>query len=599
MKNLFICLIAFLFIGSISSTGIYLTFRNDGISNIFNQISNDVMNKVNNDKSIPPVSGSNNQVSYTFENWAVDIFLQTPDTTQASNNYAFQWLLFQFQFEWTYHMTAKSWPNPSESGTIYVWTQNWNQKSLLLTSTINIAANPPTYNCDSAQIVANGDDIYIYVDCSDTFCLIPTDDIANSIATSFVPTFQTELQKTMNTEFSKVFEDINLMKKIELEANAALILDLEGAWSLIPDGTKTPGIIVAPTGMVLSDLNNNIVTPPFPDNYTVPSSVLNNPPRELNIYITPYFMETSFWAVNNIGYFNRTLTDAEVPASSPVHLTTNDGFFSSAVPGLTSYPNLNLTVATSIISTPYFFMNTTGLYAFAANLQLDFNIVNQTTIVKNAFGVTISINFNLNSTVTQSGKLFLNSTIINHSETVTITYTNVGQVIGDAFSQLVDLIFSIIKFPGFGIPIPASVSINTPETTYGAGYLQIGMNYVYNVPSSPKKAPLKRPPNVDGKKARHYKLTANSTHIDIKPAPQSPSAVQLCGDGSDSCPSGQTCCKTSSGLTNIKYGCCPFANAVCCGSACDTCCPLGYMCYSDCSCGDGFGKIFQSSQLLF
>ena len=46
-----------------------------------------------------------------------------------------------------------------------------------------------------------------------------------------------------------------------------------------------------------------------------------------------------------------------------------------------------------------------------------------------------------------------------------------------------------------------------------------------------------------------------------------------CPDGVTECPSGNTCCKLSSG----GYGCCPLPNAVCCSDHVH-CCPNGYSC---------------------
>eukprot|EP00731_Ephydatia_muelleri_P038882 Em0964g3a len=47
----------------------------------------------------------------------------------------------------------------------------------------------------------------------------------------------------------------------------------------------------------------------------------------------------------------------------------------------------------------------------------------------------------------------------------------------------------------------------------------------------------------------------------------------ICPDGSSQCPTGQTCCKISSG----GYGCCPLPNATCCSDE-THCCPNGYKC---------------------
>ena len=46
-----------------------------------------------------------------------------------------------------------------------------------------------------------------------------------------------------------------------------------------------------------------------------------------------------------------------------------------------------------------------------------------------------------------------------------------------------------------------------------------------------------------------------------------------CQDGTSECPSGNTCCKLSSG----EYGCCPLPKAVCCSDGVH-CYPNGYSC---------------------
>uniref|UniRef100_A0A7M5V9F9 Granulins domain-containing protein n=2 Tax=Clytia hemisphaerica TaxID=252671 RepID=A0A7M5V9F9_9CNID len=47
----------------------------------------------------------------------------------------------------------------------------------------------------------------------------------------------------------------------------------------------------------------------------------------------------------------------------------------------------------------------------------------------------------------------------------------------------------------------------------------------------------------------------------------------VCPDGQSECPSGNTCCKLSSG----EYGCCPLPKATCCSDGVH-CCPNGYSC---------------------
>ena len=60
--------------------------------------------------------------------------------------------------------------------------------------------------------------------------------------------------------------------------------------------------------------------------------------------------------------------------------------------------------------------------------------------------------------------------------------------------------------------------------------------------------------------------------IEKKPAALREENV-VCPGGQYQCPTGNTCCKLSSG----EYGCCPLPNAVCCSNG-ENCCPSGYTC---------------------
>ena len=62
----------------------------------------------------------------------------------------------------------------------------------------------------------------------------------------------------------------------------------------------------------------------------------------------------------------------------------------------------------------------------------------------------------------------------------------------------------------------------------------------------------------------------------------------VCPDGQSECPSGNTCCKLSSG----QWGCCPLPKAVCCSDGVH-CCPNGY------TCGDGKIRLHLLRYFLF
>lgn len=60
------------------------------------------------------------------------------------------------------------------------------------------------------------------------------------------------------------------------------------------------------------------------------------------------------------GEFNMTITPNEVPPLSPVKLSTNNLFFTESVPGLAEFPNMNITVKTSLANISQIVITPTG-----------------------------------------------------------------------------------------------------------------------------------------------------------------------------------------------------------------------------------------------
>ena len=95
---------------------------------------------------------------------------------------------------------------------------------------------------------------------------------------SFLPTFETKVQQALNENGAKIMSEVSLLERIPLD-KGDLVLDLEGGWSLLPDGSHTPGLLFTPQGMFLSQKPNSApVSPPFPNPFSIPASVNQNPP---------------------------------------------------------------------------------------------------------------------------------------------------------------------------------------------------------------------------------------------------------------------------------------------------------------------------------
>jgi len=98
-------------------------------------------------------------------------------------------------------------------------------------------------------------------------------------------------------------------------------------------------------------INNNLVfaakgavstvnkqPPPFLPNFIPPTSFFSNPKGQVNVILTSYFTNSSFWALNANGDFNRVITNDDFPANNTYKLSTNDVFFYALVPRACSLP---------------------------------------------------------------------------------------------------------------------------------------------------------------------------------------------------------------------------------------------------------------------
>jgi len=83
------------------------------------------------------------------------------------------WSLFQFVLVFDYHICAQSWPNPCEDGWIQVYTTNKGVTSVQLDLQLDFSGPDVSVTATSAALNFPDDAIDIYVQCTDSFCLIP------------------------------------------------------------------------------------------------------------------------------------------------------------------------------------------------------------------------------------------------------------------------------------------------------------------------------------------------------------------------------------------------------------------------------------------
>ena len=67
------------------------------------------------------------------------------------------------------------------------------------------------------------------------------------------------------------------------------------------------------------------------------------------------------WALNLKGEFNQNITDADLPSNTPFHLNTNDPFMKLTAPGFAAYPNMQITIMTSLYNISSIDLETGGM----------------------------------------------------------------------------------------------------------------------------------------------------------------------------------------------------------------------------------------------
>jgi len=437
------------------------------------------------------------------------------------------WGLFDFIFQFNYHICSDSWPNPCENGWIQIFTTN--NIKLQATCSLSFAGPTVSLQASSTALIFNEGDIIIFVQCTDAFCLIPVDDIANAVAQNFQPVFQSGLVTIINSAAGKYIN--NLPTSVDIPS-MHLTLQLDGTFTfansnlvMFGDGTFSPG-------------DGTQKHPPFTPSVSPPDSVFNSPQGQLDIIYTDYMPRTAVWALNQNGDFNQTITGKDVPADSPIQLTTSDAFFLGAVPGLASFPNMNISIGTSFLNTSGVVITSSGTNIMST-VSLVFNLYNA-TCKHLGWELTADVGFLVVSTdAIANGDIQITSTLSGWQSDVYVDKTYVGPVSADYFDDAIQLLAAIIPPPpDITVPTPAGFTVSSPFfTTDNADYADIGSSVQYTAP-----------------------------------VPQ----IQ-CPGGTHSCPEQNTCCQWGG-----TWGCCIVPNGVCCPAGC---CLQGEVC-EDGGCGD-------------
>jgi len=278
---------------------------------------------------------------------------------------------------------------------------------------------------------------------------------------------------------------------------------------------------------------NNNQPPPFGPDFVPPTSAFASPASELDILVTPFMLRSGIWGLAENGKFNVVITPNEVPPTSPVQLNTNSPAFLAAAPGLSAYPNMNITVTLYLYNTSSVDISATGVYV-TSTANASFALSNS-TYAHPGWDCLVDIGFDATLTTSMSGNsIVVTPAIGNYAPYVYVINSEVGPVNPTMLTTLLKLVLSVAPQP-------------KPESFAGPKDFAIS-NIVFN--------PL---------------AGYGDASADIAYTPDIPGVV--CVAGGLICPEQNTCCNWGG-----QWGCCTLPQAACCDSGC---------CFNGCSCVSG------------
>jgi hypothetical protein len=442
--------------------------------------------------------------------------------------------------------------HPCESGYVQITTVK--TVNLQVDASLDFSGAAVNFLAQNVQLLFNQGDINIFVHCSNAICVIPPSDIANGIATAFVPSFVGGIKTSINTAANQYINghyptsfplaSLNLELAMDgsyFESNGNLVLAF--------DGKLTP--------------QNGGIQPPFQPTIAPPASLFSSPASAMTFVITDYLLDTAAWAAVTVNNgFVTTITNSQLPAGIPsvLALTTNNLLFLSSVDGMYKYTGRNMSVTLSVINATADF--TAAGTVVSIDLETDYAILNATgSSTLPAFKLLSSLMFvqSLQTPTIVNNALVLNASlgqwkgvILGGSNLLPGESVIELSVFQDALNDVLPLIGTRL-LPQISVPLPTSsflhcarvlwcprlsnyfaclaFSLTQPTVQSGVGYTALGAAVTYTMPN----------------------------HVSCTGSPKL-------------CPLGTTCCNNGGN----NFGCCPLANAVCCGNG--SCCPAGSHC---------------------
>jgi LBP / BPI / CETP family, C-terminal domain len=461
-------------------------------------------------------------VKYTFSSFRYHLSLEDPDISSTPTGLRVVFKKFKFLITFNYHVHKVV----SENGNVAVFSTDTQGTQLAVDLAVNLLGPKPQVSVSSVDLSYAKGDCQLLVQCTSTFCIIPVSDIANAIAENFNKGFDQAVQSAATKAaqaYAATLSTTVALPDLELD------VDLRSSFANVGSN-----VVMLGSGAVVPRSSPSYKGPWVPK--VVPPTAAFSKPG-VSSALTNYVVETAMTSAWKAGYFHQLITAADVPADSPIKLSTNDAFWKMAVPGLAKWPNMNISVSTGVPSglPESLFASKFDAAGIVVNFTIDANFSLVNTTKKHA-------GFSLQFKIGVLAKLAAKDDAKGRSIQLTPSYASwdiqskelssaVGPVVEKDVNTLLLLAVGVAapKKP-VSLPWPADFDLNGASLAYNLGYADLSVAPTYN---------------------------KNIPHT-------------ACGP-TERCAATLTCCK----YTGNDDECCVFSGATCCSNFC---CPQGWQC---------------------
>eukprot|EP01111_Echinosteliopsis_oligospora_P006861 TRINITY_DN2126_c0_g1_i2.p1 TRINITY_DN2126_c0_g1~~TRINITY_DN2126_c0_g1_i2.p1 ORF type:complete len:480 (+),score=131.88 TRINITY_DN2126_c0_g1_i2:44-1483(+) len=425
--------------------------------------------------AIPDVNGSQSVVGLQVQYWVSNIQIQQlslPNDQLVINpseeglDVVIQDVSLDITADWKYR--EEIWPHISSSGTVDV---SVSQSSVTLSFVLGETGG--RISISSYNVALTLGDLKIDLHGGASWFLQLFEDVFNNkIKNAAEQAILSQASSAITTQLEPILASIPVIEQIDslYELNYELVAPVE---------LSSSNYLTIPDKGEFFAINNQTEAPYTPG--TLPDIVSAYESNMLQIIVDQYVFETLSLSVLNSKVLERTIVDADLPASSPLRLNTT--YFEDLIPPLYSnFPDKMMELYVHVPTTPFVNIVSDVGTTLKAEVEVAFIILpsNET-----AFVLDVVLSFTVLAEVVGTN---LTGSLTYGSSSMSILTTNIGTFDVSALDEILDSAVTLGLIPlankrlstGFTLPSVDGITFTNATVVNYDGYLLVSTDVLYS-----------------------------------------------------------------------------------------------------------------------